>query len=106
MKGTEFETVGNNQDISAKVSHEVTGHGDPLFHSVLEHDIPRMNPLHAEFKGHGDPLLGAFIDEWHVVAADNQNEAGSELRHEMKRHGDPLLMETIPNETNTSGTKV
>ena len=70
MKETKLETVQSEKEKTAKVSHEVTGHGDPLFQSVLEHDSPRMNPLHAEFKGQGDPLLDAFIEEWHVVAGD------------------------------------
>uniref|UniRef100_A0A7S3P2J1 Uncharacterized protein n=1 Tax=Amphora coffeiformis TaxID=265554 RepID=A0A7S3P2J1_9STRA len=107
MKGTQFETVESKENLKENVSHDMSGHGDPLFQSVLEHDGP-MNPLHTELKGQGDPLMEAFIEEWHVVPGDThaaEKKVESDFHEEIKHHGDPLLMETIPHDTNTFGTK-
>lgn len=106
MKGTKLKTVEGGKDTAAaKVSHSVTGQGDPLFQSVLEHDSPRMNPLHAEFKGQGDPLMDAFIEEWHVVAKGAEEKTETDVHGEMKHEGDPLLTEAILHDAQTFGTK-
>lgn len=82
---SKLENVKSEKDITAKISHEV----------VREHDTssPRTNPLHVEFKGQGDPLLGAFIQEWHVVAGDAdraEEKADADVHEDMKHHGDPV----------------
>ena len=105
MKETQLEEVKSENDVVAKVSHEATGHGDPLFQSVLEHDNPGMNPLHAKFN---DPLMEAFIEEWHTAKGDThatEEKAESETQVEMKHQGDPLLMETIAQDPKTFGAK-
>lgn len=110
-KETKLVTVESEKDtgmMTAKVSHETKGHGDPLFQSVLDHDSPRTNPLHAEFKGQGDPFLDAFIDEWHLVTEDadtTEEKADTVVHEEMKHHGDPFLTETITHDTKIFETK-
>jgi len=107
MKGIVKQKAENANEVTAKVSHEVVGHGDPLFKSVLQHDSPPMNnPLHAEFKGQGDPLMDAFIVEWHEVAKDAKAKVNTNAYYEeMKHEGDPLLSEAMIHEIKVSGTK-
>jgi hypothetical protein len=91
---SKLENVKSEKDRTAKISHKV----------VLEHDTsrPHTNPLHVEFNCQGDPLLGAFIQEWHVVAGDAgsaKEKADADVHEDMKHHGDPLLAETIAHAT-------
>lgn len=75
-------------------SHQVMGHGDPLFAEALSHDGPPKMALHSEFSGHGDEMLDQVIEHWTKALKEQVAKPKKlhEVSHtEFQMQGDPIL---------------